>query len=80
MFAVMYEPWIKDGLFQQPRLDKSSEDSERFMSDKTKEEGIIAELYEVVPEKLHRMLVDQSHFTTVVRLLFLHYFVMHVRL
>jgi hypothetical protein len=75
MFAVMYEPWVEDGLFQQPRPEKSSNDPERFKSEKAKEEGIIAELYEAVPEKLHRMLEDQSHFKTVVCLpvLLLHF-------
>lgn len=66
MFAVMNEPWVDDGLFQQLCPDKSSEHQERFKSNKAREEGIIAELYDVVPEKLHRMLEDQNHFKTVV--------------
>jgi hypothetical protein len=75
MFAVMYDPWVKDGLFQQTCPDKSSRDPGRFNSVKAKEEGIIAELYEAVPEKLHKMLADQSHFATVVGLpVFLYHF------
>ena len=75
MFVVMYKPWVEHGLFQQPHLDKSLKDPGKFKSEKAKEEGIIAELYEAVPEKLHKMLVDQSHFATIVGLqVFLYHF------
>ena len=76
MFAVMYEPWVKDGMFQQPCLEKLLDNPERFKAEKAKEERIIAKLYDAVPEKLHWMLKDQCHYKTVVYLpVFLLHFV-----
>jgi hypothetical protein len=68
-FAVMHELWVESSAFLKPRPPNIEADStERFTSDEQYDQGIIAELYDVVPPKLHGSMENQPAFGKLVRL------------
>lgn len=60
-YCVMVEPWI-DNIFEKPCPDIDPFSEERFLSDASKLQGRIAELYDFVPQKFHRIMNNHSFF------------------
>jgi len=58
----MMEPWVDPAAFGKPCPDVSPRDLNRYKSDLSIQQGLIAELYEFVPRKLHEMMASHSHF------------------
>jgi hypothetical protein len=68
-FAVMHELWVESSAFLKPQTPNIEADSTKwFTSNKQYDQGIIAELYDVVPPKLHRSMENQPAFGKLVRL------------
>lgn len=66
-FGVMHEPFVAQSVFliAKPSVDSSHPD--RYQSDLSKAEGVTAELYEVVPNELHKDIKSSPAFQKLVR-------------
>ena len=64
-FCVLYEVWVQQGHLRQPYPENLRElgpwHPHRYTNDRTKNEGVVAELYSFVPSKFHEHL-ETSHF------------------
>jgi hypothetical protein len=61
-FGVMMEPWVDPAAFGKPRPDVSPTDKDRYQSDLSMLQGVVAELYEFVPGRFHEMMERHSYF------------------
>jgi len=65
-YGVMVQPWLDKSLLSSPRpSDMSGMDPSRYQNDSTKHNGLIAELYEFLPNYL-QPLMPHSQFVTLV--------------
>ncbi|KDR65151.1 hypothetical protein GALMADRAFT_260311 [Galerina marginata CBS 339.88] len=61
-FGIMNEPFVPDAAFLAPQPDCTSVDPARYSTPETALEGVIAELYEEIPEDLHEKLLNLTRF------------------
>lgn len=75
-FGVMNELYVAHNAFLQPQpVGVRADNSTRWQTEESALEGLIAELYEELPIRLHGMLANTSHFRDRVRSLqFLYYY------
>jgi hypothetical protein len=67
-FGVMNEMFVSKDLFLQPRPQNiNSDDPNRWEDDEKTKECVIAELYEEIPNSLHKMLEKTSSFRDTVQ-------------
>jgi hypothetical protein len=67
-FCIMVDPFLTSTtVFAGPRPDLAADSVYRYDSDITIEQGLIAEVYDFIPEKFHEMMASHSHFATLVR-------------
>jgi len=65
-YGVMVQPWLDESLLSSPQpSDMSGMDLSRYQNDSTKHDGLMAELYEFLPNYLHA-LMPHSQFVTLV--------------
>jgi hypothetical protein len=62
----MVEPWIENNLFEKPCPDVDPYSPARYVSDLSKQQGRIAELYLFVPPTLHSIMNKHSYFSDMV--------------
>ncbi|KAI0055131.1 hypothetical protein BV25DRAFT_1922069 [Artomyces pyxidatus] len=62
-FAVMYEPWVELEVFGKPRPNLDHFDLERYNDKHMRLLGIIADLYDCIPSKLHHDLEHYPEFS-----------------
>ena len=61
-FGIMEEPWIDRALFKRPRPVMAATSSKRYGLQLAIQQGIVADLYNFVPEKLHAMMNGYNPF------------------
>lgn len=66
-YSHMVEPWITTAaLFDRPRPTLAADSVHRYDSELSIQHGLIAEIYDFIPEKLHRIMANHSYFGTLV--------------
>jgi hypothetical protein len=66
-FGVMHEPFVAQSVFLIARPSVNSTHPDRYQSELSKVEGVTAELYEMVPNELHKDIKLSPAFRTLVR-------------
>lgn len=66
-FGVMHEPFVAQSVFLIARPSEDSAHPDRYHSELSKEQGVTAELYEMVPDDLHGDIKSSPAFRSLVR-------------
>jgi|ERR1700722_11374355 len=65
-YGTMVVPWVDPAHFQIPRPNLDAYSEERYHSAESKKQGLVAELYDFIPEIFHDPMNKHTYFATTV--------------
>jgi hypothetical protein len=65
-YGTMVMPWVDPAHFQMPRPNLDANSSKRYDSPESKKQGLVAELYDFIPEIFHEPMNKHTYFATTV--------------
>ena len=63
-FFVTQEMWFESSVFQQPKPTLLPDDKARYANPRAIQQGIVADLYKMVPPRLHDLMQHHSSFSS----------------